>query len=1159
VAARAAEATAFLHGCRLLLMLAWLAWPLRGDAQGGMRPVPQLQDATTGLPAREVRDVVEDALGDVWLATELGVLRFDGRRYRLQPTARGMSETAWVRLHVDPRGRLWGLTASRQLMAWSDDRERVDRHPAPRAPGAARPLRIDHLSSDVLGLWVGSASDGAYVWRDAAGWVRARGLPSPQITALARDRDGGMWVGTAKGLAYGRSAQLTPVAAWPSTPVVGLTADPRGGVWVTTAGAAFHLAHPDAVPTRTHATAARALLRGDAGETWWQQADGLVLTQAAEVRRVALPSPPGLPAPVIRQMQEDRNGGVWLRSDDHRLWRLPPRWQQFTALASGAGLRDPYAGALAASKDGRIWVAGSHGNLQLLDPRTGVAGRPVPFTGELDEARTLGMAEDAQGRVWIATGSRLLRYTPSHRHWRRWSLPVDAGTGPLAVTVCRDGAVWIVANDHVQRRDADGVVRLRGTPAALGWMPPASAVPLLCARDGTLWAGDRGGLRRWLPAQERFTRVSGGLSGRVSALAEDAHGHLWTSGPGALQRYRWDGQRLHPTQRFDAAQGYPQLDAQALAVDGAGTAWSGSARGLVRADPDTGRIRLFDTGDGVPVQQVMPQRLRTLSDGTLVAAVREGGVLLFDPARLRDPSRRRGLHIDAVSVHRGHAMVPLPVAGTVRLRASDRNVRVAVRLAGNADPMRVRYRFALRGAGNDSVDTGHLGQRMFARLPPGRHVLDVQALPDDGRAASHTSLVLDVAPGAGQAMRGRLAIAAVLGAATVLGIRAYRRHARRRLRARHGEEQRQRAAQASRARTDMLLRLGRDVRVPMSAVLGWSDALQHAPLTDAQRDQVRSLHRAGEHLMQLMDDALDVAQVEAGTPHLQCVAFDLPALLDDLQALLQPVAQARGVSLRWQVDPAARRGFLGDPARLRQILLNLLGNALKFTARGQVVLEAAYTGTADGVCLRVIDTGPGLDPVQQRRIFQRFEQADGERTAARHGGTGLGLAISRQLAQAMGGDITLASVVGEGSCFTLQLPMPPVRMPADAGDVGQPAQRHARALRLLVVAPAVADVIAALLRHLGHHVQVVDGRAPERPRAAPAWDVIVVDPALGDAAGSVGLRLATQWPGVPRLALSACSAPQAARLAEAGGYAAFLRLPVTARHLTTALQQCVDR
>ncbi|WP_422505604.1 ATP-binding protein [Stenotrophomonas sp. GZD-301] len=1138
-------------------MLACLAWPLRGDAQGVLRPIPHLQDATTGLPAREVRDVVEDTHGDLWLATELGLLRFDGRRYRRMPSARERPAAALSQLHVDPHGRLWGLTAAQQLLVWSDDRQRVHLRPAPRQAGTAPPLRIAHLSSDLLGMWVGSTAEGAYVWRDATGWLRVRGLPSPRITALARDLDGGMWVGTANGLAYGRSAQLRPVAAWPSTPVVGLSPDPRGGVWVTTARAVFHIAHVDAMPVRTHATAAHVLLRGEAGETWQQQPDGLVLMHAAGVQRVALPSAPGQRVPAIRQVREDRNGGVWLRSDDHRLWRLPPRWQQFTALASAAGLRDPHARALAASSDGRVWVAGSHGNLQQLDPRTGVARRPAAFAGELAEARTLGMAEDAQGRVWMATDARLLRYDPARRQWRRWPLPVEPGPGRLAVAVCRDGAVWIAANDHVQRRDADGVVHLQGAPAALGWTPPSSAVPMLCARDGTLWVGDRRGLRRWLPAQERFAGVSGGVAGAISAVAEDAQGHLWTSGPGALQRYRWDGQRLHPAQRFDAAQGYPQLDAQALAVDAAGMAWSGSARGLVRANPHTGRIRLFDRADGVPVQQVMPQRLRTLSDGTLVAAVREGGVLLFDPARVRDPSRRRGLRIDAVSVHREETMTRLPVAGTVRLRSSDRNVRVAVRLAGHDGSARVRYRFALRGMGNDGVDTGSLGQRMFARLPPGRHVLDVQALPGDGRAASHASLVLEVAPGVWQAPRGRLAIIVVLGAGTALGARACRRHARRQRRALHRQEQRQRAAQVSQARTDLLLCMGRDVRVPMTTVLGWSEALQHAPLTVAQRDQVRSLHRAGEHLMQLMDDALDVAQVEAGTPQLQRVAFDLPALLHDLQALLQPVAQARGVLLHWQVDPAARRGFLGDPARLRQVLLNLLGNALKFTAQGQVVLEAAYTGPAGGLRLRVTDTGPGLDPAQQRRIFQRFEQADGARTAARHGGTGLGLAISRQLAQAMGGDITLTSVVGEGSCFTLQLPLPPARTPAGAGDIAQATRQRPRALRLLVVAPAVADVIAALLRQLGHDVQIGDGRAPELAMAAPAWDAILVDPALGDAAGRIGMRLGARWPGVPRLALSACSAPQAARLAHAGGYAAFLRLPVTTRHLATALQQCV--
>ncbi|WP_411851815.1 ATP-binding protein [Stenotrophomonas sp. LGBM10] len=1140
----------------LLLALMCMGWPLRLMASPLLWPQPARQDASTGLPAAQVRDIVEGPQGDLWLATELGLLTFDGRRFRFAAAAAGLPDSTPAQLHVDPNGRLWGLTTAQQLLWWSDQGRAVHRWPLPQA-SSSRPPQIRHLSSDVLGLWVGTAGDGLQVWRDSTGWRPASGLPSPQVTALARDRDGGMWIGTGRGLAYGRSAQVRSLSGWRSTPVQWLWPDPAGGMWIGTAQGAVHLDHPDAMPVPMRGVAQPWLLRGEAGEAWGQDADGLLLWRGARSQRVVLPQPGARPGrqPVIRQMLEDRSGGVWMRSEDHRLWRLPPRWQQFAALAPATdGPRDPFLRALAASRGGGAWVAGNQGHLQRLDPGAATPQPPPAFAPEIAEARALALAEDARGRVWIATAARLLRYDPGARRWTRWLLEAgtDPGAGPVALAVCPDGAVWVASAAQIQWRDADGTLRLHGTPAALGWTPPPSAMPLLCAADGTLWAGDRTGLRRWLPAREHFARVPGDVAADISALAEDAGGNLWASSTGVLQRYRWDGQRLQQMQRFDTAQGYPQLRAQALAVDAAGVAWAGSARGLVRASPHDGRVRLFDLGEGMPVQQVMSQRLRTLSDGTLVAAVREGGLLLIDPAA-RDPDRLRGLHVEEVSVHR-QTLLALPATGTVPLQATDRNVRVAVRLAGVADAARVRYRFRLRAEENDWVETGALGQRMFARLPPGTHVLDVQAYHGGEERASSASIVLQVQPAAWQGGAGRFGIAVALCAGTALTGRWYRQRARRRWHDQTARAQRQAAARASQARTALLTQLGQQVRVPMSAVLGWSDVLRQAPLTGVQHGQVQCLHRAGGHLMQLMDDALDVAQVEAGLLQLHCTPFDLYALLHDLHVLLQPVAQARGLSLRWQVEVAQGAHVHGDPARLRQILLNLLGNALKFTTHGSVVLEATCGNGGSGLCLRVRDTGPGMSAAQQQRIFERFEQAEGARTAARHGGTGLGLAISRQLAQAMGGDIGVHSAEGQGSCFTLQLPLPH----AVVASVGQPAAALEQpALHVLLVAPSVGAVVAALLRQLGHTVQVDEGLHLPAPAGAAAWDVIVADPSVGSGCGAIGARLSARWPGVPRVALSACTGAHAERHAQAAGYAVFLRLPVTAGQLAAALQRCV--
>src|SRR5690606_7188298 len=187
--------------------------------------------------------------------------------------------------------------------------------------------------------------------------------------------------------------------------------------------------------------------------------------------------------------------------------------------------------------------------------------------------------------------------------------------------------------------------------------------------------------------------------------------------------------------------------------------------------------------------------------------------------------------------------------------------------------------------------------------------------------------------------------------------------------------------------------------------------------------------------------------------------FDLRALVAEVAALMGPVAEQRGLAFHVHVDADAPQALRGDPGRVRQILLNLLGNALKFTDRGEVALEVA-AGVGGGVGFVVRDTGPGLNDEQKQRLFRRFEQAEGARTAARYGGSGLGLAICQELAMAMGGGISVDSAPGQGSAFRVQLPLPlaqPVAPPAPP----RPARQAGRQLDLLLVEddPTVADVI----------------------------------------------------------------------------------------------------
>ena len=340
----------------------------------------------------------------------------------------------------------------------------------------------------------------------------------------------------------------------------------------------------------------------------------------------------------------------------------------------------------------------------------------------------------------------------------------------------------------------------------------------------------------------------------------------------------------------------------------------------------------------------------------------------------------------------------------------------------------------------------------------------------------------------------------------------------------------------------------------MTPVLGWTELLLASPLSPNQHTQVGSLYQAGYHLLQLVDDALDLASIESDQLHLVTSPFDLALLLDELCALLAPVAQAKAISLKCCSNLVPGQHHLGDVQRLRQILLNLLGNALKFTARGQVTLTAQSDVDGQGLRVCIADTGPGMSAEQVSRLFQRFSQVDGAHTLAQYGGSGLGLAISRDLAQAMGGAIEVDSEPGHGTRMTLVLPWPAVPRASLPPSVSSRTRHHSLRVMVLMPSTSVADVVCAMLRSGGHRVLAVDDIDSWLGNPDPGpWDLIAADPDMLVGSERLSARLPWLWPGVARLALSPRADACAERDALAAGFDLFLRLPLTSLRLDAAL------
>jgi PAS domain S-box-containing protein len=372
------------------------------------------------------------------------------------------------------------------------------------------------------------------------------------------------------------------------------------------------------------------------------------------------------------------------------------------------------------------------------------------------------------------------------------------------------------------------------------------------------------------------------------------------------------------------------------------------------------------------------------------------------------------------------------------------------------------------------------------------------------------------------------------------------------------------AQAASRAKSAFLANTSHEIRTPLNGLLGLGRLAQQPDLPEAQRrDYLNQMMDSAESLAGLMSDILDLSKIEAGRLSLDTQAFSLRELLAAVRLAYLTLAQARGLAFEVDIDPALPAWVTGDPQRSRQILANFLNNALKFTATGGITLRVR-AGAGERVRIEVRDTGPGIAPEQQARLFQPFTQAD-ESTTRRFGGTGLGLSICRELATLMGGEVGLVSVPGEGSVFWAELPLPAATAP-QPGPAPREREQGLAGRRVLIAEDHPVNMLIAVaqLEQWGMQVtQAADGReaitaVQAAAEAGQPFDVVLMDvqmPVMGGNEATRELRRQFSAEQLPIVALTAAALSSERDEALAAGMNDFLTKPID----TPRLQQTLIR
>jgi signal transduction histidine kinase len=370
-------------------------------------------------------------------------------------------------------------------------------------------------------------------------------------------------------------------------------------------------------------------------------------------------------------------------------------------------------------------------------------------------------------------------------------------------------------------------------------------------------------------------------------------------------------------------------------------------------------------------------------------------------------------------------------------------------------------------------------------------------------------------------------------------------------------EARERAEAAMAARQDFLANMSHELRTPLTSILGFTDLLDASRLDDEQRRRLGRIRDAGAVLLDTLNDVLDFAKLEAGGVNLESRPFPLRALLNQAAGMFEAQALSKGLDLTLRVDPACPEWLEGDGQRLRQVLVNFLGNAVKFTGAGSVTLSATYKSGAKAGSARlelaVSDTGVGVPAAMLDTVFERFAQA-GPEVSRTFGGTGLGLAISKEIVQLMGGEIGVDSIAGQGARFWCVLDLPVVAAPNHRE--AESIQESARPLHVLVADDNEAnrELIGTLVRAMGHTVDVVaDGLAAIEAVSSGAYDLVLMDVQMPRMDGLAATRVIRGLPGAaaltPVIALTANVLPDQIAFYRASGMDDHVGKPISPREL----------